>query len=164
MPRPVVSTELQRWPLHEPFCIARMRYDDLAVLLVRVALGGVTGRGEAAGVDYLGDLPMRALVEVENLRDARPHAISREGLLDALPAGGARNALDCALWDLDCKTTGRSIWDLTDSSPRPVQTVATIGIGAPDAMARKALDLRHFERLKLKLEQRRIDVLRAQAA
>ena len=78
--------------------------------------------------------------------------IDRAELQELLPPGGARNALDCALWDLECKKSGKSIWELTEIDPKPVTTVFTIGLEAsPEAMATKAAAAADAPILKIKL-------------
>ncbi len=79
--------------------------------------------------------------------------ITREELQQLLPAGGARNAVDCALWDLECKRSGKTIWQLTGIDPKPVTTVFTIGLeSTPEAMAAKAADAADAPVLKIKLD------------
>ena len=68
--------------------------------------------------------------QVDRLADDIRQGITREDLQELLPAGGARNAVDCALWDLECKKTGKTIWQLTGIDPKPVTTVFTIGLEA----------------------------------
>src|SRR5258708_10132884 len=73
-----------------------------------------------------------------------------------MPPGGARNAIDCALWDLEAKRTGRTIWDLTAISPKPLETVFTIGLEpAPEEMAAKAAAATGHQLLKIKLNDDR---------
>ncbi len=79
--------------------------------------------------------------------------VSREELQQLLPAGGARNAIDCAMWDLECKKYGKSIWDLVGIQPKPVTTVFTIGLeSTPEAMAAKAAAAATAPVLKIKLD------------
>ena len=75
--------------------------------------------------------------------------VNREQLCELLPAGGARNAIDCALWDLEAKLTGKSIWELTGIEPHTIQSVLTVGIDSPEAMAENAA---HLESSKLKVK------------
>lgn len=142
---------VERWPLVERFAIATHVYDALDILYVEIEEDGHVGRGEAAGVDYLDDTPQRACLQAETVRERVERGLDREDLLLALPAGAARNAIDCALWDLQCKRSGDSIWSVLSIEPKPLPTVATIGIGSAAWMADKAVSLSNFDLLKLKL-------------
>jgi L-Ala-D/L-Glu epimerase len=152
IPSRSVQAAVQVLPLKERFSIANQHYDALDVLHVRWSEGGAVGRGEAAGVDYRGDLPQGALTRIERLATADLAQCGRERLQSMLPAGGARNALDCALWDLELRLSRRSVWEHLQLEPRPLPTVATIGLNPPDAMARAAAALGHFGLLKVKLD------------
>jgi L-Ala-D/L-Glu epimerase len=143
---------LKTWPLTEPFRIARMQYDVLEVLDVSINERGLVGRGEAAGVDYLGDSPASAKSQIPAVQAAIERGHSREDLHLLLKPGAARNAIDCALWDLECKLSGASVWELSQLQPRSLQTVATIGVASPAEMATKARQLAKFALLKLKLD------------
>jgi L-Ala-D/L-Glu epimerase len=147
-----LRAELETWPLKEPFHIARMSYERLDTLYVEIEQDGVVGRGEAAGVDYLGDVPETALRQIEALRAALEAGASRIELQSLIEAGCARAALDCALWDLELKLAGQTIWQALDLMPREVQTVTTISVGTPAAMAQAARAFASFPLLKLKLD------------
>ena len=136
-----IVAQVERWAFSRPFRITGYEWSDCDVLLVEVSSGELRGRGEALGVYYHGDTPETAC---ELLRD-------RE-VLNALPAGGARNALDCALWDLRAKLEGRPVWQLLDlESPRPIITTYTIGADEPASMAQAAREYAKARALKLKL-------------
>jgi L-alanine-DL-glutamate epimerase-like enolase superfamily enzyme len=133
------------------------------VLVVRLTgRDGHQGRAEAAGVDYDGETPASMAAQVESVRDALPDRLTGEGLLDLLPAGGARNALDCALWDLRAKEAGCPAWQLAGlPRPRPVITAFTIGLGDAADVRRKSLAARHLPLLKLKVDaDRHVDLVR----
>jgi len=111
------------------------------------------GRGEAEGVFYLDDSAEKMFQQVHDIRSEIHNGVSRDDLQRLLPPGGARNALDCAMWDLECKITGQSIWQLTGIAPRPVTTVFTIGLeSTPAAMADKARAAANAPVLKIKLD------------
>jgi L-Ala-D/L-Glu epimerase len=78
--------------------------------------------------------------------------ITRNELQELLPAGGARNALDCALWDLEAKSSGQRIWRLIGMQPRTLNTVATVGMGTNQEMAERALEFSNYPNLKIKLD------------
>ena len=82
--------------------------------------GSFEGRGEAAGVYYLNDTPKSMQATIEKQREAIESGLTREELRDLIPAGGARNALDCALWELEAARAGVPVWQLAGSgAPRP---------------------------------------------
>ena len=87
-------------PLKAPFRISGYTFHDSPVTLVTLRDGSVEGRGEATGVYYLNDTTDRMLATIEAHRDAIERGLTREELRSLLPPGGARNALDCALWEL----------------------------------------------------------------
>jgi L-alanine-DL-glutamate epimerase-like enolase superfamily enzyme len=133
------------------FAISRGSVEVTESLTVTLSSGGATGWGEAAGVDYLGDDLDAMIAAVERVRPAIEAGVDREGLAGLLPPGGARNAIDCAMWDLEAKLTGRRAWEIANVAMGPVRTMYTIGIDSPDAMARSARAHAVFATLKIKL-------------
>jgi L-alanine-DL-glutamate epimerase-like enolase superfamily enzyme len=101
---------------------------------------------------------------IENVRDSIEAGIDRETLQNLLPLGGARNAVDCALWDLDAKRMGKPAWQLADlDEPRPLLTAHTVGAESPDDMADWACSYTEAKFLKLKLTGEAIDADRIRA-
>ena len=98
-----LSVARERIPLSAPFTITGYTFTDMTVVVARVQDRGATGQGEAAGVYYLGDDAERMSAAIEGVRRDVEAGIDREALRRLLPPGGARNALDCALWDLEAK-------------------------------------------------------------
>ena len=150
-----VTTE--RWPYRTPFRIARGVESALAVLVVtlRDAVGHV-GRGEAAGVDYAGESLESMRRQLADLGDPLERGLTRAAVQELLPAGGARNALDCALWDLEAKASGVSVWKrLGLDPPHPVITCLTLGIDTPEATARAARAAESMPVLKVKVDAER---------
>lgn len=147
-----MRVEHKVFPLRAPFAITGYTFTEHHAIWVTVSDGGHHGRGEACGIYYHGDTPESMTDELEAVRGAVEAGASREDIQQLLPPGGARNALDCALWDFECKSTGASIWELTGLEPHPLITVATIGIGEADDMAARALELSEFSKLKVKLD------------
>jgi len=141
----------ERWRLRKPFTISSGSYTHIDTVLVELSDGPHRGRGEAAGVDYHGDTTEPMLADIESVRAEVAAGLDRPSLQDLLPAGGARNALDCALWDLEAKRAGRRVWELLGIQARPVTTVYTVGLDQPAAMAADAAAHRDFPALKLKL-------------
>ena len=148
-----ISAHLEDWELIQPFRISGGEWLTSPGLVVQLAEDGFTGRGEAQGVYYLGETAQVMFEQVDAVAARIRKGISREELQELLPPGGARNALDCAMWDLECKKSGQSIWQLTGIDPRPVTTVFTIGLEeTPEAMAQKAAAAADAPILKIKLD------------
>lgn len=140
------------WPLHEPFVIAGWRYESIETVEVEVRRGGLAGRGEAMGVDYLGEMPDDVHARIEAVAPQVRAGLDRRELQTLLPPGGARNALDCALWDLDAAEARCSVFDLLGVAvPGPFTTVGTLSLDSPDAMGAAAAHHADWPVLKLKL-------------
>jgi L-alanine-DL-glutamate epimerase-like enolase superfamily enzyme len=121
--------------------------------VVQLAEDNCVGRGEAQGVFYLDESADSIFAQVHGVAAEISEGISREELQDLLPAGGARNAIDCAMWDLECKKSGKSIWELTGIEPKPVTTAFTLGLEVTaEAMATKAAAAADAPVLKIKLD------------
>ena len=146
------STRIESWVLRQPFRITGKEWTETTALVVEIVDGKHTGRGEAQGVYYRGETAATMLAQTERVASDVRNGVSRDELRKLLPAGGARNAIDCALWDLEAKRSGKSIWALTGIAPGPVTTVYTIGLEAtPAAMAAKAAAAGNHPVLKIKL-------------
>jgi len=146
------SLHIADWELTEPFRITGNEWINSRCLVVQLTEDGYVGRGEAQGVFYLDETADSIFEQAQAVAGEIRKGISREELQHLLPAGGARNAIDCALWDLECKKSGKSIWQLTGIDPKPVTTVFTIGLeDTPEAMAAKAAAASEAPILKIKL-------------
>ncbi len=142
----------ERWPFNEPFRIAGHVIADAAVVHVALTQGGVTGEGEASGVFYRSEIPESIAAQIESVRPAIEAGLTRDALRDVLPAGGARNAIDCALWDIESKRTGRSAWEIAGlPAADTIATTFTIGADTPEKMAAVAHGYGIAPRLKVKL-------------
>lgn len=139
-------------PLAQPFVITGHTFHHLNAIWVSLDDQGHIGRGEGVGMYYLNETPETMKAELESVRPAIESGASKEDLQYLLPPGGARNALDCALWDLECKTQGRSVWDMLGITPLPLVTVATVGLGSPPEMSAKAAHFADYPLLKIKLD------------
>ncbi|MBO9695156.1 MAG: dipeptide epimerase [Sphingopyxis sp.] len=147
-----LATSIEPWRTRDSFRIAGLEINEIDFLLVRLVRDGVEGRGEAAGVGYRGDLPAAMVPQIESLRAEIERGMDRAALNGILPACGARNALDCAMWELDARLAGAPVWRLAGlRRPGPVESVFTIGIDTPGVMAGKACALAGARCLKLKL-------------
>ena len=156
-------TSIEHWAMNEPFEIAREVITDLPVLMLGLRdAQGHAGRAEAAGVDYDGETPQTMAAQVAGVLEQMHDGLTGAELMDMLPAGGARNALDCALWDLRAKQTGVPAWRQAGLPGLvPVTTVYTIGLGDEATTRRKLRDARQYPLLKLKVDARRhLDIVR----
>jgi L-Ala-D/L-Glu epimerase len=139
-------------PLKAPFRISGYTFHDSPVTLVTLRDGSVEGRGEAAGVYYLNDTTDRMLATIEAHRDVIESGLTREELRSLLPPGGARNALDCALWELESRRARTPAWKLAGiSSPRPLLTTFTVSASDPVTMAEGAKNFAQARAIKVKL-------------
>src|SRR5688572_23873794 len=131
-----VRIEVEEWPRIRPLRITGYTFHSVRVLAVTLSKAGQTGRAEAAGAYYKNEDPASMLRQIEAIRPRIEAGIDRERLETLLPSGGARNALDCALWDLDSKLTGLPVWELAEiAKPRPLLTTFTCGADEPENMA-----------------------------
>jgi len=146
-----VELTIESWPLLEPFVITGHSWTHCDVLIVSITENGVTGRGEATGVYYLNETAESMYRQVANILKPLRQGVSREQLQSLLPAGGARNAIDCALWDLEAKQAGQSIFKLIGLPSSPVVTVNTVTIDTPRKMANKARAITSSQ-IKVKLD------------
>ncbi len=163
-PKLTVRVEVERWPLKAPFHITGHTLIDLDVIVVALEQDGLVGRGEAAGVHYLHDDVPAMCKQIEAVRKRLEDGIDRESLQRLLPAGGARNALDCALWDLEAKRCGVPAWRLAGlPSPTEVITAHTVGANPPEHMAADAKAYSEAKLLKLKLTGESLDPARVRA-
>lgn len=132
-----------------PFRISGHLFTATEVIVAELSDGTHTGRGEAAGVYYLGDDAPAMLAAVESVRDAIEQGATRTDLQSLLPPGGARNALDCAYWELESKRKQMPVWQLAGvPEPRALRTTLTLGADTPEAMAAASEGIKT---LKLKL-------------
>jgi L-alanine-DL-glutamate epimerase-like enolase superfamily enzyme len=150
----VLALEIQTesWPFKVPFRISGYTFTAGEVIAVSLAEAGYVGRGEASGVYYRNETPQSMTAQIEAARGAIENGIDREALRTLLPAGGARCAIDCALWDLDAKRAGAPVWKIADAPrPVPLKTTFTVGAGTPDEMASTARSYETARAIKLKL-------------
>ncbi len=156
---------IEALPLSKPFRISGHVFTDTPVVLVTLSDGEHEGRGEASGVYYLGDDVPAMAAAIEGVRGAVEAGVTREQLQALLPAGGARNAIDCALWELEARRSGVPVWDLADlAEPRPLRTTFTLGADDPYVMAKGARGYAQARALKLKLTgDLDVDIARVQA-
>lgn len=156
--------KIEEWPLATPFRITGYTFHVIEVVVVELERDGSVGRGEAAGVYYKQDNPVSMIRQLESLRSTIEAGLTRSALQTMLPAGGARNALDCALWDLEAKLTGVPVWQLADlGRPRPLLTTLGCGADTPEKMVAVARTYTQARAIKLKLTGEPIDAERVRA-
>lgn len=161
---PRLGAFIEEWPLLEPFSITGYTWHAIQVLIVTLEADGFVGRGEAAGVYYKGDVPARMLTQIEAIKGAVESGIGRDEAQSLLPPGGARNALDCAFWELESLISGAPVWQLAGlAPPRPMMTTFGCGADTPEKMAALALSYDQARAIKLKLTGEHIDADRVRA-
>ena len=142
----------ESWPIRGTFRISRGSITEVKVVVVEIEQDGWLGRGESAPSDRYGQTPAGVTEQILQLEKRIAAGLNREALLSVLPAGSARNALDCALWDLEAKLAGRPVWKLAGLEEcRPVATAYTISLDTPETMQQKAQQHNQQPLLKLKL-------------
>jgi L-alanine-DL-glutamate epimerase-like enolase superfamily enzyme len=150
--RTALEVAIETLPLKAPFRISGYTFTEVPIVVATIRDGALAGRGEAAGVYYLDDEPEGMAARIEAVRGEVEAGASRAELISILPAGGARNALDCALWELESKRAGQPVWRLAGlEPPRPLLTTFTLGADDPAAMAEGAKGFAQARALKLKL-------------
>lgn len=141
------------WPLVAPLRTSCDTSTHAQTVVVHLTERGITGRGEALGVSYHGETVDLILAQLTAVSEELARGVSREDLVELLPAGGARNAVDCAFWDLEAKRAGRRAWELAGlASVKPLLTAYTLSVDSPEAMGRAAANAHPYSLLKLKLE------------
>ncbi|MGH8213305.1 MAG: dipeptide epimerase, partial [Rhodanobacteraceae bacterium] len=144
----------ESWPFKKPFRITNYVFTEAHVLVVTLRDGELVGRGEANGVYYHNETPAYMAGQIEAVRDKIEAGIDRWALRNLLPPGGARNALDCALWDLEAKRSHEPVWKLAGvREPVPLRTTFTVGAGTPDQMAAAARAYTQARAIKMKLTE-----------
>lgn len=142
------------FPLHTPFRISRGVKTIADVVTVTVRHGDHAGMGEGVPYPRYGETVEGSLAAIESVRGLIEGGASREELAAAMPAGAARNAVDCALWDLEAKLAGTSVAALAmRPAPQPLASAITIGIDTPDAMAQVAARHTAVPLLKVKVNR-----------
>lgn len=156
---------IEQWPLQRPFKIAYHTFQASNLIWVELRDGALVGRGEGGEHPHLQPLE-QGMVQIEALRDRIEAGISGTELLNLMPRGPARNALDCALWDLACKRAGKRLWSLEGlPAPRPMTTAYTVGIAPLAEMVADARRHGDYRLLKLKVDgSSGFEVLEAVAA
>ncbi len=147
-----VSVHVERWPIAGAFAISRGSKSEAVVVVAELSYGRYRGRGECVPYARYGETVEGVAAAIEAMAGALARGLDRERLQTAMPAGAARNALDCAFWDLAAKRAGRPVHELLDlPPPKALTTAYTISLATPQLMARAAAEAADRPLLKVKL-------------
>jgi L-alanine-DL-glutamate epimerase-like enolase superfamily enzyme len=159
-----LRVDIEKWPLKAPFRITGHTFIDLEGVVVSLERDGAVGRGEAAGVYNRHDDAPHMVAQIETVRAAIEAGVTREALRRLLPAGGARNAIDCALWDLEAQIMRKPVWQLAGLATfEPLVTTFTVGAHTPEKMAEGARGYVGARAIKMKLTGEPLDAERVSA-
>ena len=163
-----LSVRRERFPVRGVFAISRGARTESEVVVAEIAADGARGRGECVPYARYGESVEGVVAAIEGMAKAIAHGLDRDGLAAALPAGAARNALDCALWELEAKEKRVPVWRLAGiAEPRPVVTAFTLSLAGAEAMGEAAAANRARPLLKVKLggegDIARVEAVRAAA-
>ncbi|MBI1208587.1 MAG: dipeptide epimerase [Azospirillum sp.] len=152
-PRRTLTVRRESWPIRGSFRIARGAKTAAQVVVAEIGQGELVGRGECVPYARYGESVERVAASIVAMTEVIAGGGGRAEINRLMPAGAARNALDCALWDFDAKLSGRPAWQLAGlaAAPTPLVTAVTISLDTPEAMAAAAAALADRPLLKLKL-------------
>jgi L-alanine-DL-glutamate epimerase-like enolase superfamily enzyme len=165
MRRLALTVEVEKLRFSAPFRISGYVFEHQDAVVVTLDDGKHRGRGEACGVYYFDDHAERMVAAIESHRREIEAGIDRAALQRLMPPGGARNAVDCALWELDARRAGRPVWKIAGlDPPKPLLTTFTLGAEPPSVMAASARGYGQAKAIKVKLTgDLELDVARVQA-
>jgi L-alanine-DL-glutamate epimerase-like enolase superfamily enzyme len=145
-----LHARVERWPIAGRFSISRGSKTEAVVVVAEVHRGGLIGRGECVPYPRYGETPEAAIDMIHSV--GQWTTLTREMLQERMPPGAARNALDCALWDLEAKEANQRVWELASlPAPHSLTTAYTISLGTPEDMAQATTAAAHRPLLKIKL-------------
>lgn len=146
----ILKTEI--WPVAGTFIISRSSLKEITVVTVEIREDGKRGRGECRPYTRYNETPKSVTQQIEKLRAEIESGLTTQQLQHLIPAGAARNAVDCALWDLKAKQTGTSVSELLKlPEPRSRLTAYTLSISTPENMRKAALKAKKYPLLKIKI-------------
>jgi L-alanine-DL-glutamate epimerase-like enolase superfamily enzyme len=149
---PTLAARIERWPIAGSFTISRGAKTEAVTVVAEVSHGGLTGRGECVPYPRYRETPEVTLAALQSMQEPLSRGLDRQALQTAMPPGAARNALDCALLDLEAKTRGQRVWSLLGCpAPEACITAYTISLASPEAMAAATVKAAHRPLLKIKL-------------
>jgi len=164
----VLSLEREAWPVRGAFTISRGSRTEAEVVVAELREGEHRGRGECVPYSRYGETLESVIVQLQGLEDAIASGLDSDRLQDALAPGAARNALDCAFWDLDAKCAGKRVWELAGlPAPEPLISAYTLSLDTPEKMQIAAMENASRPLLKLKLagpgDLQRVEAVRSGA-
>ncbi len=149
---PSLTVRRESWPIRGSFTISRGSKTSADVIVVELSEDGATGRGECVPYPHYDETVQSVVERIESLRQRLASGVNRAELAALLPAGAARNALDCALWDLEAKLSNRPVWELAGMAPpAALVTAYTLSLDSVENTARAAREQAWRPVLKLKL-------------
>jgi len=152
-----ISVEAEIWPLRNAFTISRGSKTEAHVIVVEIREDGKVGRGESVPYPRYNETVDGVIARIKSLESEIKNGLDRNGLQSLMKAGAARNAVDCALWDLEAKLSNKPVWQLARlNPPKAVLTAITISLDSPEAMGRAAAQLSGAHLLKIKLDDQQI--------
>src|SRR6478752_9605951 len=158
----IIQAEQEVWPLKEVFRISRGSRTKAQVIVVTVSDGEYIGRGECVPIARYNQNTAAVLAQIESIKTEND--LDRRKLQQLLPPGAARNGLDCTLWDLEAKISGKRVWELANIPiVHVVETSFTISLDTPAAMANAATANANAPILKIKLGGDNLDLPRVEA-
>src|ERR1019366_4783220 len=147
-----VALAAERWPIAGSFAISRGAKTEAVVVVAELGDGKARGRGECVPYHRYGESVESIMTQINAMRSQLAAGLDRRALQTAMPPGAARNALDCAFWDLEAKRSGRPVPELAGlAAPHALTTAYTISLGPPAAMAEAAAKAATRALLKVKL-------------
>lgn len=153
MNKTTLTARVEQWPIAGGFRIARGEKSEATVVTVELTRGGQLGRGECVPYPRYSETPSGVIDAIEALRPELEQGLTREQLQAGLRAGAARNAVDCALWELEARERGLPVWQLAKAAPpAPITTALTIDLGTPEEVSDRARELQQQPWLKLKVD------------
>ncbi len=149
---PSLTARIESWPIAGSFTISRGAKTEAVTVVAEVGRDGRIGRGECVPYARYGETPDATLALLLSMQEPVRQGLDRPALQAAMPPGAARNALDCALLDLEAKCAGQRVWNLLGRpAPRACTTAYTISLGSPETMAAATEKAAHRKLLKIKL-------------
>lgn len=146
-----MTISTQSWPINGAFTISRGSKTHADVVVVTLEQQGYVGRGECVPYARYGESIEQVMADLETISEQLSQVDSAQDIQQLLPAGAARNALDCAWWDLHCKQQQQTIWQLLEIEPHELTTAFTLSLANPEKMAADAKANQDRPVLKLKL-------------
>ncbi|MCA0936508.1 dipeptide epimerase [Vibrio alginolyticus] len=146
-----VTLYTKSWPILGSFTISRGSKTHAETIIVEIEHQGIKGRGECVPYARYGESIQNVQAQIEGIIPEIEAGLSRDDLQPLLPSGAARNAVDCAMWDLECKQAKQSVWEKVDVIGGELTTAYTLSLDTPENMEKKAIEHSHRPLLKLKL-------------